>query len=480
MKKIVSIITILLLSLGLLACIKTPVEDDPKIDIKEGQVAISMYGVNDLHGAIFEENGEPGIAKISTYLKEKRAENEEGTLIFSAGDMFQGTAVSSLTKGRVVVDAMNEIGFDAMGIGNHEFDWGISDIEKFLDGDAETNKMNFPLLGANIIEKATGEAVPFTKPYTVIEKAGLKIGVVGAIGDYQETSILTSIIAPYEFTDTYAALVRNIKILRESEHCDIVVALVHDDTSAINEKLALLKGNERIDAIFNGHTHRYYAYETSRDNDVALPVVQSGSNGNYVGVINLVYDYDLKKVVTVSAENVNVARRSLKDDKAILNIFKDYQSYIDIANEKLGKAGMQIDKGDFTQWAVKALQEENNADAAFINSGGIRSGFPLYSGSEVTYGSIFKMMPFDNKIVITYLTGSEIKAQLSNLVSHVKDGLELDDNKVYKVATIDYVYEKPSYRLQGGTNTILSDILFRDKLVDAVRHNIEKNGSWKI
>ena len=164
MKKIVSIITILLLSLGLLACIKTPVEDDPKIDIKEGQVAISMYGVNDLHGAIFEENGEPGIAKISTYLKEKRAENEEGTLIFSAGDMFQGTAVSSLTKGRVVVDAMNEIGFDAMGIGNHEFDWGISDIEKFLDGDAETNKMNFPLLGANIIEKATGEAVPFTKP----------------------------------------------------------------------------------------------------------------------------------------------------------------------------------------------------------------------------------------------------------------------------------------------------------------------------
>ena len=174
----------------------------------------------------------------------------------------------------------------------------------------------------------------------------------------------------------------------------------------------------------------YYVYETSRDNDVALPVVQSDSNGNYVGVINLVYDYDLKKVVTVSAENVNVARRSLKDDKAILNIFKDYQSYIDIANEKLGKAGMQIDKGDFTQWAVKALQEENNADAAFINSGGIRSGFPLYSGSEVTYGSIFKMMPFDNKIVITYLTGSEIKAQLSNLVSHVKDGLELDDNKV--------------------------------------------------
>ncbi len=480
MKKIISIITIFILSFGLFACIKTPIEDDPIIDVEEGQVAISMYGLNDLHGAIFEENGEPGLAKISTYIKEKKELNKEGTLIFSAGDMFQGTAVSSLTKGRVVVDAMNEIGFDAMAIGNHEFDWGIPEIEKFLDKDESNSEMNFPLLGANIIEKASGEPVSFTEPYFIIEKAGLKIGIVGAIGDYQESSILTSIVAPYEFTDTYTALVKNTKILRQDEECDIVVALVHDDTSSINEKLAELTGNEKIDAIFNGHTHRDYVYETSRDNDVALPIVQSGYNGNYVGIINLIYDFDLNKVVEVSAENVNIARRSITADQKIIDIFGNYQSYVDIANEKFGTAGVTINKGDFTQWAVKSLQVENQADVAFINSGGIRSGFPLYSGSEVTYGSIFKMMPFDNKVVITYLSGAQINAQLSNLVSHVKDGLDLEANTVYKVATIDYVYEKTSYRLQEGTGTVLSEILFRDKLVDAVRHNIEENGSWKI
>lgn len=480
MKKIISIITIFILSLGLFACIITPMEENPPIEIKEGQVAISMYGLNDLHGAIFEENGEPGIAKISTYLKEKRAENKEGTLIFSAGDMFQGTAVSSLTKGRVVVDAMNEIGFDAMGIGNHEFDWGVPEIEKFLDNDLSNSEMDFPLLGANIIVKETGEPVSFTEPYTVIEKAGLKIGVIGAIGDYQESSILTSIIAPYEFTDTYTALVKNIKILRVDEECDIVVALVHDDTSNINEQLASLTGNERIDAIFNGHTHWFYAYEEGRIGDVPLPIVQSGSNGNYVGLINLIYDYSLGKVVEVSAENVNVARRTIKQDPEILNIFKNYQSYIDIANEKFGTAGVTINKGDFTQWAVKALQEETSADVAFINSGGIRSGFPLYEGSEVTYGNIFKMMPFDNKVIITYLTGAQINAQLYNLVSHVRDGLQLENNTVYKVATIDYVYEKTSYRLQEGTGTIFSEVLFRDELVEAVKRNIRTHGSWKI
>jgi 2',3'-cyclic-nucleotide 2'-phosphodiesterase (5'-nucleotidase family) len=98
----------------------------------------------------------------------------------------------------------------------------------------------------------------------------------------------------------------------------------------------------------------------------------------------------------------------------------------------------------------------------------------------VPYGSIFKMMPFDNKIVITYLSGAQIKAQLYNLVSHVKDGLELEDDEIYKVATIDYVYEKTSYRLQEGTDTVLSDILFRDKLVEAVKSNIDKNGNWII
>lgn len=480
MKKLISLFTVFILSFSIFGCIKTPDETDPPIKIQEGQVVISMYGLNDLHGAIFEENGEPGLAKISSYIKEKRAQNKEGTLVFSSGDMFQGTAVASLTKGRVVVDAMNEMGFDAMAIGNHEFDWGIEEIEKFVDNDPKNGEMNFPLLGANIITKETGEAVTFTKAYTVIEKAGLKIGVVGAIGDYQETSILTSIIAPYEFTDSYTALVKNIKILRETEECDLVIALVHDDTSSINEQLASLKGNERIDAVFNGHTHRYYAYEEGRDNDVALPIVQSSYNGSYVGTINLVYDYKLKKVVEVSAENVNVARRSLKADKKITNIFNNYQEYIDIAEEDFGIAGVTINKGDFTQWAVKALLEENRADAAFFNEGGIRTGFPLYSGSDVTYGSIFKMMPFDNKIVITYLTGAQIKAISNTLVSYIKDGENLQNNQLYKVATIDYVYEKSSYGLQEGTNTVLSNILFRDKLVDAVRHNIAENGSWKI
>ncbi|MDD2681825.1 MAG: bifunctional UDP-sugar hydrolase/5'-nucleotidase [Bacilli bacterium] len=482
MKKIISLITIFILSLGLFACVIKPIDEDPPVKVREGEVLISMYSLNDLHGAIFEENGEPGIAKISTYIKDKRAKNEEGTLVFSSGDMFQGTAVSSLTKGRIVVDAMNEIGFDAMSIGNHEFDWGVSEIEKFLDKDETNTEMNFPLLGANIVEKATGDAVSFTEPYTILEKAGLKIGVIGAIGDYQETSILTSIVAPYEFTDTYAALLKYTKILRLDEECDLVIALVHDDTSNLNEQLASLTGNERIDAIFNGHTHWYYVYEESRDGDVALPVVQSGSNGNYVGEINLTYNYDSKKVVSVSAENVNIAFRTddIDDDPKIIEIFENYQSFIDIANESFGTAGMTINKGDFTQWAARALQEENRADVSFFNSGGIRSGFPLYVDSEVTYGSIFKMMPFDNKIVITYLSGAQIKAQLYNLVSHVKDGLELEDDEIYKVATIDYVYEKTSYRLQEGTDTVLSDILFRDKLVEAVKSNIDKNGNWII
>lgn len=115
--------------------------------------------------------------------------------------MFQGTAVSSLCHGDVVVDAMNYIGFDAMTIGNHEFDWGIENLRRLTDGDTANNEAGFPILGANIIYKETGEPVEWARPYAVIERQDIKIGIIGVLGADLTNDILGSIIAEYEFID---------------------------------------------------------------------------------------------------------------------------------------------------------------------------------------------------------------------------------------------------------------------------------------
>ena len=145
----------------------------PALAADSDQITLQILSVNDFHGALVGAGKNPGAAKLAQYIKEAKAKNPDGTLILSAGDLFQGSADSNLMYGKPVVDSMNEIGFDAMAIGNHEFDWGI-DVLK-----ARQAQSRFPYLAANIVDRATGQLVGFAKPYVIIERAGLKVGIIG-------------------------------------------------------------------------------------------------------------------------------------------------------------------------------------------------------------------------------------------------------------------------------------------------------------
>ena len=229
------------------------------------EVTLNIYSINDFHGSIFEDGSNAGISKLGLYLSDL---DQNTSIILSAGDMFQGTAVSSMSRGKVVVDAMNYIGFDAMTIGNHEFDWGDTEISKFVDGQSDNGEVNFPLLGANIIDKRTNEIAAFAKPYAVFEKSGVKIGVIGIIGHDQEYDILASYVKNYSFEDELEAIKKYSYILRTQEMCDIVIVSCHTDTEMINQQLLNLSGDYQVDAILNGHTHQSYYGEWFNINNI--------------------------------------------------------------------------------------------------------------------------------------------------------------------------------------------------------------------
>ena len=485
-KRILLFILLFICSFILTSCREEPAKEENDYKITK----LTIYSMNDFHGSIFEDGDKKGIFKIGDYLINEKKLNPDTTIILSAGDMFQGTAVSSMTRGRAIVDCMNIIGFDAMTIGNHEFDWGIEEILKYQDGDPSNGEANFPFIVSNIIDKRTNELASWAKPYTVLEKSGLKVGIIGVIGHDQTNDILASYVKDYEFADEFDAIKKYAKILRTEENCDIVIVSAHLDTEDINNKLSRLNGEYKIDALFNGHTHKaYYGELTQGERTTPLPYVQSGCYGKYVGKIELKYYHNTKEVFDSSSENIKLFGNT--ENQELLDAISKYQNEIVKTNEFLGISGENLTQKSGAKWASNVIKKYGNSIIGFVNSGGIRSNaFPIYPNDEITYGDIFEMMPFENKIITVELKGSEIKDLYISNYLIVSDGVELkgndlyidnkliNDNEYYKVSTVDFLYEKSHYPFMYGKNMVINELLFRDALAEAVKESVNENNKF--
>ena len=131
---------------------------------------VTFLSVNDFHGALEASDGEFGAARMGGYIISRHNENPNGTVLLSAGDMFQGTGISNYRHGRDTLTFMNALGFDAMSLGNHEFDWTLDEVLKYLDGNKANGEASFPFLGCNVIDTRTNELPEHILPYTIIVK----------------------------------------------------------------------------------------------------------------------------------------------------------------------------------------------------------------------------------------------------------------------------------------------------------------------
>lgn len=488
LKKLFLVVITFLLLIFTSCDIGSIINDEPK----EISTTYTIYTINDFHGCIFENGSQAGISKIGGFLKEKKDENPDTTLIISAGDMFQGTAVSSMTRGKSVLEVMNYIGFDAMTIGNHEFDWGIEEVLKYQDGDSTNGEADFPFLACNIRDKKTGKLADWATPYTIVEKNGIKFGIIGVIGVGEESDILTSYVEKYEFTNELNAIKKYTKILRSEEGADIVIVSTHSDTEAINVTLSSLTGDFKVDAIINGHTHSpYYGSLEYGDRTAGLPYVQSGCYGQYVGKITLTVFNKTKEVVSSDVTNLKATSYCYTPDENIDNIINKYQDEISKANEELGYSATFVTKDLGGAWCSNVIRDAGEAEVGIVNTGGIRANaFPINIGDLITYGDIFEMMPFENKIVSVSIKGSE----LINLIDYsglfvstnvdrenkLLDGKKIENNEYYRVATIDFLFEKNNYPFKRGINVTKYDVLFRDAIAEATKANIMVNGKFRF
>ncbi len=432
--------------------------------------SFDIYYVNDFHGAVLPDGNEMGLANIANLIMTKKAKNPNSTLFITGGDMLQGALLSNYYHGASVIDMLNLMGLDAFVIGNHEFDWGLDVLLQYFDQDSDAPvHANFPLLGANVIEKATGERPAGIDAYTVIRKQGYKIGVIGTIGYGLESDIATSRVEDYEFQDPVDWVEYYSTYLRTIENVDIVLAVNHGDSDYFNYSVAALSDDARVDIIFNGHSHQQYV-NTINQNEFNTILLQAGANGKTVGHTTISIDQGTVasvsgRLLTQSNEHLLLASKD-----SVQWLIDDYSAEIQgLMNDSIITAGEYLSQMDLTLYLSKLMRLKTDSDIAFHNNGGTRAS--VNQGEPMTVALAYDIFPFDNTINTVKLTGESIKLLMNNpSLGYDTTISSFDDDTFYTVATNDYVFTSLDYAdiFDTGIYSMHTDILLRDLFIQVL------------
>jgi 5'-nucleotidase/UDP-sugar diphosphatase len=469
---------------------------------------LTILHTNDNHGRFWHNRyGEYGMAARKTLIDELRTEAQaEGSevLLLSGGDINTGVPESDLLHAEPDFKGMTRIGYDAMAIGNHEFDNPLSVLEQQMQW------TDFPMLSANIYDKETGERK--FQAYEMFERNGLKIAVVGLTTEDTAKIGNPEYIGSLDFRDPKAEAKKVIAKLKETEKPDIIIAATHmghyaDGKSGVNAPgdvaLARYMDDGDLDLIIGGHSQEPVCMEgpntydeSFEPGDACTPDQQNGAWimqahewGKYVGKaefefqngdLNLVsYDLipvNLKKKIKVDGEKKRVfIQDEIEKDQALYDFLKPYQ---DKGQEKLnvkiaesnGKLEGDRDVVRFQQTNLgrliaKAHMERANADFAVMNSGGVRDS--IIAG-DITYKDVLKVQPFGNMVTYTDMSGKEVMDYLNVVGTKPVDSgayvqfagvsMVVEDGSVHDVKIggepIDmektYRFTVPSFNAAGG------------------------------
>ncbi len=394
---------------------------------------LTILHTNDHHGHFAKFNPYPvmdvgGMAAQSTLINIVRAEVEKKgghVLLLSAGDINTGIPESDLLDAEPDVKIMNILGYDAMTLGNHEFDNSRDVLLK------QQEWAEFPFLSANIVKKDSGE--PLVEPYIIKEFDGLKVAILGLTTE--ETPILTlpENTADLEFKSVIKTAQELVPVLREK--ADLVVVLTHlgfyeEAGGGYNSPgdIKLAQEVPGIDIIVGGHSHTFIK-EAQKVGDALI--VQAGAYSESVGRLDLTIDTEANKVTdyTYRLIPVNMKKRvkyngkkyymfvdkGYVEDKEIL---KALEPYVDQADELLtqpvGEALVELAGGKTTSRSQETnlgnlitdgMRAKTSAEIAFQNGGGIRA---TIAPGPITYRDILTVQPFGNTLVLLDMTGEQV------------------------------------------------------------------------
>ncbi len=403
--------------------------------VQTNEKKVMIFSINDTHGAFESDEQTNGIAKVASVLKE--LEDKNTIIKIANGDIFQGGYVSNMTFGKCFIDVLSYLNFDCFVIGNHEFDWGLEKIATYKDGDETNGEAAFPFIAANIIDKRTSTRPTWLDEYTIVEKNGQKVGIIGLIGQKLTSSILAANVLNYEFTDPLPIIKRLVPKLR-SEGCDFVVIATHEYDREVNNQISYLNQEYLPDAIICAHTHQKIAEFLPTQINYELPILQSNTKNITVGSVVLSKNSGSLK----PAEIKHYYPAYYNDDAKTLDIIQKYQALIDEGNEVVGFTPEALNRNTLGVFACDGIKNGTGADLAIMNTAGVRT---TISTGEITVKEIYEVFPFDNYVYLVDIKGDKLKSLINRQGSYLYWNTDfnpdsISNSKTYKLAVIDYVY----------------------------------------
>lgn len=473
-----------------------------------GDKIIDVVSFNDFHGNLAEDTSASGknlgMSKFVAAINEYKAANPN-TVVVSAGDNYQGSAMSNLTYGAPVSEMLKQLGVVASAVGNHEFDWGIDKIAPWAKAG------NFDFLASNIYDKKTGEPVSWAKPYKMVTVDGVKIGFVGITT--QETAFKTKpeIVAGLEFRDPAAAAKVWAEKLKSGSlpegKADVVLALTH--IGAAQDSKGNITGEvvdtglcnvDSIDAVITSHTHNPVSGYVNNK-----PVVQAYYAGRSLADLSIVIDKNTGKLksITPNLDSVYKRKTQITPDTTAQATYNKYYAELQPKLEKVeGYTDTELTHDRYAegtsllgQWVTDVMRKAVGVQIGITNGGGLRTSI---AAGKITMGNLYEVMPFDNTLVKMNLKGSDLKRVIENgimntsvgwvQVSGIKvyydkdakagsritamfleDGTPIDMNKSYSVVTNDFMATGgDQYDFTGAQNVYDTGIPIRDSLASAL------------
>ena len=441
------------------------------------RLTLSIVGTTDLHGRVFaDEQGRGGLALLGGYirnLRAARAADGGAVMIVDAGDTFQGGIESNLSEGGLAVDAFNAMGFAALAIGNHDFEYGARDLASGLQAasdlrgalKAAAGRARFPFLAANLVDEATGRTVdwPNVRPSALIDVAGIPVGLVGVMTVDALSMTLAANIGGLRTTPLLPAIVSEATALRAAG-ARVVIVVSHaggschafadpGDLSTCEAESEIFDVARRlpaglVDAIVAGHTHERVAHVVQ-----GIPIVQAGSLGQAFARVDL--DVDRRTLRVVAARPLPPRRLCSWEDPATgtcrapgSGVRPTYEGH-DVTADAAVERAMAPELA-----RVRALQAQSLGvilDSAFVRTanpessianlfadalraetpgaemalsfgsgpGGLRADLPE---GPLTFGALYDVFPFDNRVVRLTLTGAEVQHVLGEQVGGLRRG----------------------------------------------------------
>lgn len=420
-----------------------PLETVPSLEAEAARrQVLTVVATNDIHGHLERLPDFGGYVRILRRLRER----DGGLLLIDAGDMWQGTIASNSDEGATGVAAFGALGYDAVTIGNHEFDYGPTGDRATPEGpddnpfgalEARAQEATFPFLAANIRLAESGEAPDWENvvPSVLVERAGVKVGMIGVTTEDTLTTTIAANVRTLAIAPLAETIEHEARALRE-RGAQLIVVLAHAGGECAEDEPERCEGEivevvrelprGLVDLVAAGHTHKRVIAEVQ-----GVAVVETGALATGFGRIDFVFEEGelVDRVVHPIRDICASPDRGLSDcepgEYLEANVAPDPRVLAAVTPaleraraqiaEPLGetRAVAEIARGYREESALGNLLADlmhavhPDVDVALLNAGGVRANLPE---GPVTYGALYETFPFDNRFAFVELTGAQLKA----------------------------------------------------------------------